>query len=306
MPAIDEVEAVLDQLERLLSRHGVQVAAGSRLEDRMLFVRHVRHVRRGEAQIQDSDDRPWWREMHGIYDLGRRIIEAEAQMPGKFERLQPWIRLFASTRGQLAQTAPATAGDQESDKVFELLVALALLPHIEDIAPDRGSGRNPDLLFRFRGQNWGIACKRLYSASPATFRDRVTEAIRQIEVSPAEIGLVFVSLVNLMKHDVFWPLDLGLDASTGMSRNSMLEKLNDEIARLEANIVGQTDRDLVEAFHGMKAMPGIVHYLATTYLTGSPSEPVQKTVQNAWRRGRVGELLYLFQNGLNATASLGA
>jgi hypothetical protein len=130
MPTIDEVDTTADRLEALLLRYGVSISAGSRLERGLLFARHVLHVRREEAEIEDGDDRPRWREMHGLFDLAQRLLYAESKHPAKFGALVPWLRLFASTRGQLAQTAPTEPGDQDSDKMFELLVALCLLPRI--------------------------------------------------------------------------------------------------------------------------------------------------------------------------------
>lgn len=290
-----------DALEELLARHGVQIAPGSRLEQGLLFARHVLHVRRGEAAIEDGDDRPKWREMHGLFDLAQRLVRAERDHPGKFQALRPWLRLFASTTGQLAQTAPTQAGDQDSDRVFELLVALCLLPRIGRIEPDKGRGQNPDLLFRYRWKTWGIACKRLYSTKPAAFRDTVTKAISQIERSSADRGLVFVSLVNVMDHDLFMPqTELGRE---GMSSEEMRRHLEAEKERLSAATLSFSDRDLAEVFDGAKAMPGAVHYLGTTYVTGSEWAPVQKTVQHAWSRGKVNEILHLFQAGLNSTSS---
>lgn len=305
MPTIDDVDRTSDQLEALLKRYGVAVATGSRLEAALLFARHVLHVRGGAEPIDVPDDRPQWREMHGIFDLATRLVTAERTMRSKFRALIPWLRLFGSTSGQLAQTAPTVVGDQDSDRVFELLVALCLLPRIGELVPDRGRGDNPDLLFRFSTgagwRTWGIACKRLYSTDPRRFRDTVTKAVAQIENSAAERGLVFVSLVNLVNHDVFYPkTDQGY---IGMHPNRMIEILDAEQRRLAQETVALTDRDLVAEFIGKKASPGVVHYIGTTYLSGPEEAPVLKTVQRAWRRGRVNQLLQAFQSALNSTSS---
>jgi hypothetical protein len=301
VPGIHGVENQLDALEALLLRHGVSIAPGSRLEEALLFARQVRYVQRGEASTQEADDRPLWREMHGIFDLATRLSRAESDEPAKFEALKPWLRLFASTGGQLAQTAPTTAGDQDSDKIFELLAGLCLLPRIEGLDPDRGTGTNPDLLFTCAGRRWGIACKRLYSTRPAAFRDTVTKAISQIERSAAETGLVFVSLVNVMQHDEFWPM-VG-ENYVGMSSEGMRAVLEEEKRRLEIATLTFSDQDLADAFEGAKAMPGVIHYMGTTYLTGSPDAPAQRAVQHAWSRGCVNELLEVFQDALNSTSS---
>jgi hypothetical protein len=302
VPTIEEADQVADRFEELLRRYNVEIANGSRLADALLFARHVMHVREGTGEIVEADDRPRWREMIGVFDLARRLLTAEASAPDAFRALTPWLRLFGSTRGQLAQNAPAQPGDQDADRVFELLVALCLLPHLGALAPDRGYGDNPDLLFQFRGETWGIACKRLYSASAARFRDTVRTAITQIEKSRAQRGLVFVSLVNRIDHDAFYPMRDGM--YVGMSREAMIDLLDREQARLEAETVALTDTDLTGEFAGKKAMPGIVHYLGTTYMTGSEDAPVLKVVQRAWTRGRVDTgLIDAFQHGLNSTSS---
>jgi hypothetical protein len=148
-------------------------------------------------------------------------------------------------------------GDQDSDRVFELLVALCLLPRIGQLVPDRGCGDNPDLLFRFSGgagwRTWGIACKRLYSTKSERFRDTVIKAITQIENSAAERGLVFVSLVNLVNHDAFYPLTEG--GYIGLHLENMTKLLDAEQQRLAKETVALTDNDLAAEFVGKKALP---------------------------------------------------
>ena len=79
--------------------------------------------------------------------------------------------------------------------------------------------------------------------------------------------------------------------------------LEKEEQRLPNEIVALTDRELTAEFVGKKALPGVVHYIGTTYLGGSEHAPVLKTVQHAWSRGRVNQLLQAFQTGLNSTSS---
>lgn len=300
MPTIEDADRTVDEFEALLSRYRVKVAIGSRLESTLLFARHVLHVRGGE-EPREGDDRANWREMIGTLDLAQRLVVAAGTMPERFEGLVPWLKIFASTTGQLAQCAPTTQGDQDSDRIFELLVALCLLPHVSKITPDVGRGDNPDLLFRFHERSWGIACKRLYSRKPERFRDTVRTAITQIESSSAECGLVFVNLVNLINHDAFYPMRD--DVYVGMHREQMLAILESEQERLSSQTVACTDDELTDAFVAKKALPGVIHYLGTTYLTGSEDAPVLKTVQRGWSRGDVGELLQVFQAGLNSTSS---
>lgn len=289
----------------MLARYDVKIASGSRLQQAQDFASHVLRVREGEDDIQPGDDRPRWREMSGTFDLARRLLDAERTLPDKFQRLRPWLKLFASRRGQLAQTAPTDEGDQDSDRMFELLVALCLLPLVDDLEPDRCSGDNPDLLFRYHSKTWGIACKRLHSTTPRTFRRAVKKAIGQIESSPAERGLVFVSLVNLVDHDAFLPVRVVGDETydVGLSFEHMFELLEKEQRRLATESLALADAELGAEFVGKKAMPGVVHYVGTTYMTGSEAVPIKKTVQRAWPRGRVDDIVKAFQAGLNSTSS---
>ena len=127
------------------------------------------------------------------------------------------------------------------------------------------------------------------------------KAVTQIENSTAERGLVFVSLANLVDHDAFYPLTEG--GYIGLHRENMMNRLEAEQQRLARETVAVTDQDLAAAFVGTKALPGVVHYIGTTYLGGSEQAPVLKTVQRAWSRRRVNQLLQAFQTGLNSTSS---
>jgi hypothetical protein len=299
---IDDIDRTGDELEALLNRNGITVANGSRLQEALTFPRHVQYVRQGAADIGTHDDRAQWREMAGIYDLGKRLLVAEKTAPRKFEWLLPWLTRFSSLRGQLAQTSNTIQGDQDSDIMFELLVALCLLPEIDKLMPDIGLGDNPDLLFDYNSQRWGVACKRMYSRLPSRFQKTVTKAISQIEVSSAERGLIFVNVVNLVDHDRFYSMtDDG--QYRAMSVERMMRELEAEEQRISDEIVGVTDDELSAEFRKKKAMPGVVHYLGTTCLVGNSESLTLKTIQHAFSRGRVNELLHVFQDGLNSTSA---
>jgi hypothetical protein len=77
----------------------------------------------------------------------------------------------------------------------------------------------------------------------------------------------------------------------------MIERLDAEQARLQGELVGCTDQDLANAFAGKKVLRGVIHYLGTTYLTGSSEAPILKTVQRAWSRGDVDPSWIRFRPG---------
>jgi hypothetical protein len=75
-----------------------------------------------------------------------KILAAEAHPD--FPQLVPHLRLVV--QGELALSVPGPR-DEESDKLFELTVALALPPSVRNLRLDTGlaSRRNPDILCDF-------------------------------------------------------------------------------------------------------------------------------------------------------------
>jgi hypothetical protein len=309
---MQSVDRVFDDFEALLGKCGVAIAGKSRLEHTLLFARHAQNIAAGEAALDVEDDRPCWREVAGIFDLARRMIIAEDKYPKRFRYLLGHVGLFASAEGQLAQNAPADQRivngqripDQDADKLFELLVGLALLPSVGDLVLDKGKGDNPDLLFRYGDEQWAVACKRLYSLKPERYRDTIVKAISQIERSSACRGVVFVSLSNVVEHDVFLPKTSA--GYIGMSKTRMCNTLKAEEQRLSLKLIGLTDHELAIEFAGKKADPGVVHYVGTTYFGGTPDDYTVLPIQHVFSRGIVGDFAELFQRGLNSTSTMPA
>src|SRR5262249_52444491 len=110
-----------------------------------------------------------------------------------------------------AQTLPSRPSDRASDKILELLIALAVLGLTSDIELEdvNGSARgpNPDILARMPdGKLWGFACKAIHGDAPRTLFERLSEGIAQIEASPAEMGSVIISFRNRLPHEAMFPV----------------------------------------------------------------------------------------------------
>lgn len=305
-----DVDATFDRFEALLSRCNVSISKGSRLESVLLFAKKCMYISVGADSPGAADDRAMWREVVGVYDLSRKLIWAEKRSRHKFQSLTPHLKLLASTAGQFAQTAPpadktpggAYQPDQAADKLFELFVALCLFDEIGQIETDPGDGTNPDLIFRYQHRWWGVACKRIYGVNPVTYRDRVSKGVDQIEKSKAERGVVFVSLSNIVNHDLFLPATSG--GYGAMTASTMLDVLESEQTRIAGATIACTDNELSQVFDDRKASRGVVHYIGSTYFRGEgpDSDHTVCSIQRAWSRGRVGDFCAIFQRGLNRVA----
>jgi hypothetical protein len=162
-------------------------------------------------------------------------------------------RIFAgrwnSFRGPdicLTRNAP---NSNERDTVWELLTAALCLDFIQDVALDE-----PDILFTYNCNRWGLACKILHTTDSQHQINRIVEGAKQIESSSAEIGIVVVNVTNQIDHDLFFgPMPGCTTSGTFKSFRepqrpvSLLQK---QIQRFVFNIdKKQLDRRLIEDKH---------------------------------------------------------
>ncbi len=184
----------------------------------------------------------------------------------EFHKVVPHLRLL--NEGSAAQTRPARAGDQASNKLFELRFGLACLASGHDLELDdpfsTSGGKNPDVLCVMRdGKQWGFACKVSHGDAPMTLFERFREGVDQIERSPAALGLVVVSMKNRLPHDEVFP-SLGKDSDG----DDLLGALPDyRIARreLSAEVVRRvnemvqhvSEEQVANELRERKALPGI-------------------------------------------------
>jgi hypothetical protein len=266
-----EVEALFDEFEALLRRHRIHVPTGSKLEQALLLARQLRYIREEEAPLPDlspEDEDDMFRRVTWLWGMAPKLVVASRH--DDFAELLPHLRLVVE--GEFAQSVPGHP-DGDSDKLFELVVALAILPEATNLRMDTGnaSSANPDLLFDFRGTRWAIACKALYSSKSERYRDSVIKGASQIEKSEAARGVVCVSLRNLIDQSLFLPRRG--DMLVGMPFAMARELLAKEEDRIHRELIKPVRHDITTDFATRpKTEKAVLHVSAVCARTGTPED----------------------------------
>lgn len=266
-----EAEALFDEFERTLASQGIKIPPDSKLEQAMLLARHIKYIREENAALpvltpDEEDD--MFRRTTWLWGMAPKVIAAARHED--FRELVPHLKLVVD--GEFAQSVPGDP-NEDSDKLFELVIALAVLPFAKNLKVDTGNAadRNPDLLFDFGGQRWGIACKALYTGKPERYRDSVIKGASQIEKSEAERGVVCVSLRNLLDQSLFLPRHG--DALVGMPKHAMREVLEQEETRITREVVTPVKADIGRDFESRpKTEKAVIHVSAGCARTGTPDD----------------------------------
>ena len=108
-----------ERLEDLLAGHGITIASGSALERATLSIHDLFYKQQDRPDRDIADFRKLFSDMIGIAELGTQIL-ATADHP-QFDSLLPHLELLNADAILQNQWSPVT--EQESNKVFELLVA---------------------------------------------------------------------------------------------------------------------------------------------------------------------------------------
>lgn len=260
------------RLEVLLKQHGVVIAPRSELEERVLKVLQLSDFQ-AQGRI-DGDVREFFRNLIGVAELARLIIDAEKSP--EFSTILPHLRLL--NEGSAIQNARSSGRDSATNKLFELFVATLALTcgsKTELDNPIRSTGKNPDVLVSVKGKRWGVACKVLHGMNPEGFLDHLVKGIDQVEVSEATVGAVVFNLKNILPHDEFWPLEPTTDDGSGPRDGAnvpfafatpsepyaLLERWVAEFARsIRAHV---PTGHLESLFAGKKCIPGLLFWSHT-------------------------------------------
>jgi hypothetical protein len=254
------LEALHHRFEDLLARHGSRIRPGSDLEQALLLATQLRYVRNEKAplpEVHDDAEDNMWRRAGWMRILIPKLLAAESH--ADFSELVPHLRLLVE--GEIAQSVPGPR-DEPSDKLFELTIALALLPAARNLRLDTGSAgpANLDILCDFEGERWGIACKALYTTDPRRYRDVIRNGARQIERSEATRGFVCISLRNILDQRLLLPRVAG--NLQGMPSSAMHAILDDEQARIQRDLIEPVSRDIAKDFASRPGLEkGVVHVL---------------------------------------------
>jgi hypothetical protein len=98
------------------------------------------------------------------------------------------------TQGEVLPTREGPSGTARN-KIWELFVG-ALCTHFATEV----QAEEPDVTCNFLRSRIGVACKCLYSTSPAKQAARIVEGARQIEASNVDFGFILANIVNLLPH----------------------------------------------------------------------------------------------------------
>jgi hypothetical protein len=252
-------------LERLLRSHGIIVQTGTHLETMALNVFDALYLRESSTSDESADIREPIKHLIGLNELACLILGVQ-QHP-EFFKLVPFLRLL--NEGMSIQNMPSPVIDQATNKVFELVAAVLALHCGTDLELDDKSakGRNPDVLITIRGRRWGIACKALHGTNPEGFIVHLEKAIDQIEKSPAETGVVFFTIKNLIDQAKYWAITNPENVAAGEAPlfSAFLDPGQPfEMLAADANSVGNALKSylppgyLESAFAGKKALPGFL------------------------------------------------
>ena len=262
-----QAEVDADRFEEVLTKHGVAIPEDSELRAGCLAIRALRTRREMAERYQDdlAGLRSALQMALGTQHLIRLVLR-RAEHP-EFGALVPHLRLL--TNGSAATTVKADVTDRNAAKIFELTVALAALSEGRDLClddPQHSKGGNPDVLVRLGRDDrlWGLACKVMSSESPLTLLQRIEEGAAQIERSPADVGVVVLSMKNILPHTEILPqaerddgrLTLGAASDKRLLSEFVQGEVNRRIFAL-LDAVGRTEVGRVVRAFG-KALPAIL------------------------------------------------
>jgi hypothetical protein len=278
----DDLFRALEQFERVLQgRCRIQLVQGTSINEAFRHLLDLISAFRREYEADpDHDFREELRVALGLADLAKKTAMVEEHPD--FDQLCPHFGLLLR-EASLVQTVPSLV-DATSDKVFELLVALSVMQFGVNVRvdhPEASVGDNPDVLALVRGATWGFACKAANTPNLSTYAERVAGAVDQIERSPADHGVVVVSLKNLLAYDQMWSFHgqgrFTCWPSAEVADRALEAHVGDLLAEWEERFGGpDTLRDL---FDGRKASPVILNYVNATLLVEREGRPVLTTLR---------------------------
>lgn len=274
---------VFDYVERfraLLASRGVAVAPGSPLDiacdaSAAILLRHWDRSLLGPL----LDIREDFRDALAVYTFARKVLKQQGHPD--FNELLPHLMKLA-TKGGIEQNQWSDVRDQLSPKIFELLIALAAMDsgtmiRLDD--PDKSKGDNPDVIVTIDGVRWGFACKMLNTAgpegapNPKTLFDNIEKAVRQIEAAPdVQVGLVIISLKNVIRHDRLWPIlnpdEVANGAEPIFGAAILQEPVVQCLRKRGTALFDEMEKvigadEVLAIFRGRKASPGAAFYIQT-------------------------------------------
>lgn len=296
--SFDQARKIIERFERVLDSYGISIASGSELEAICFEIQDLEDKRTRRSPLpKNTDFRAEMSRAMGVLHFAELLV-ATFDRGRQLNTLIPHMELF--NEASVAQNV-RRIGDDKANKLFELLLALACMNFGTEVSLDHpitSKGDNPDVMFRYAGMKWALACKVPNGESAISAYENIKSAVSQIDRSDAERGLVVLNARNWINHSLLWrkpggevigkPEEQGIHwawASAEMPF-SMLRAEADERYRAVCRDKGE---ELVEVFHrSTKAAPAVLNFLQSATLIASPDGPLMSRVGTfvVWPTGK--------------------
>jgi hypothetical protein len=135
----------------------------------------------------------------------------------------------------------------ERDRVWELYIAAACLKLDSSADVRVANNDNPDIQCVVRGTLWGIECKAFGSLDTARHVSNLEKALRQIEDSSVERGLVAVNLTAALDHSRYHA-SLGAFGTQMFTPDELVADLRDQVLNVTHRILETGFRNTARSF----------------------------------------------------------
>lgn len=295
-----ELEQLVYAFEEVLKQFDIRIQPGSELEKAYHSILDENHKSQNTHTCDPQEDiRLARREILGVWVFLRQIVRLKDHEC--FPQFVPHLALL--NKGTVVQNTRVPLSQEVTNKIFEILFALALLDLSDEVVldhPSSAKGDNPDVLAMIDGRCWGFACKTIYGASGKTFYDNLKKGVEQIEAAPkAQVGAVVMNFRNIINHDKCWPILNEAECRNGAAPIFAAYNRPEEFVReYISEVVTQKHRQVVteiglpnimKLFAGKKALPGYLAYCPTCTGRVAGQGPVPRSI-NMLGVGKFGDL----------------
>lgn len=296
----DELELLFYAFEEVLKRFNIQIQIGSELEKVYYSILDEKDKSQNPYSWDPQEDvRPARREILGVWVFLRQIVRLKDHV--SFSTFVPHLALMS--KGTVVQNTRVQLSQEATNKIFELLFALALLDLSDEVVldhPSSAKGDNPDVLATIDGQCWGFACKTIYGSSGKTFYDNLKKGVDQIEAAPdAQVGAVVMNFRNIINHDKCWPIlneaeyrngAVPVFAAYNRPEEFVRECISEVVTQKCHQVIAEIGlSNTMKLFSGKKALPGYLAYCPTCTGSDTVCGPVPRSV-NMLSVGEFGDI----------------
>ncbi len=265
---LGNLEKLVDEFELALRKYQIEIKPNSKLEAACLCVTDLGNSHHNpQLRNPRRDTRQLYIDSFGIWTFLAKIVRLHNK-PG-FAQFLPHLHLL--NQGTVGQNKSLQICEEESNKIFELLISLVLLDIGRNVVldhPYNSKGDNPDILVTLNGKRWGFACKTVYGTSAKTFFDNIKIGVGQIENSKAaEIGCVVINFRNFIDHNLIWPIKhcsngtLQFGSVKNEDRDQIPSYLNGLVISKSESLAKEIGvQEIWNFFSGKKAVPGFLAY----------------------------------------------